>query len=253
MQLLANIFQDIRISCRPRYAKTFELTWSSSNLDETSVLSSALCFAAEHILGSPFRLIVSPGVPSQHSIQIVAFDKNVSVGEQFSARLWAGDTFNNSVSGISSNLVLTLRPPGNFNSRSLVVPVHEGQISSLYRRDLVNFQKLRTSSIGYSAVFPATTKIGTHSMFASLALVGGLSATYFGDSNFMIPLSANQDAPIDFSGAGTSPSFGLSPARNETRSIRWIGLVRSESAGIYSIFSAQQSPNERVKLWIEFI
>jgi hypothetical protein len=255
-QLMANTIQEIRISFRARGDKKIRFTWSSPNFDEISVQSEFLCYSGAHILGSPFRLHVLPGPPSPQTIQLVDFPTQVVVGERFSALLWAGDSFNNSVSGMSSQLVLTLQAPKEFASRSVVISVQDNiplQDNSGHNQELCSRSSVKaiqdTIPMGYKGVFPATTKIGTHSMFASLALVGGLSATYFSSAEFMVPVSSRQDI-VDFSESAGEHRLST-PKIYESSSIRWVGFIRPEHSDVYSLMAKQISKSERVRLWID--
>ena len=250
--MLSNVMQEIRIAIYAVPAQIFEITWMSLSFPDTIIHSSSLCFPGAHILGSPFRLNVLPSVPSPLSIQLVDVPCHIEAGEQFSVRLWAGDTYNNSVPGISSKLVLTLKAPKAYSSRSIVVPVQESFHGPSHPRALIKPYSSGSRSVGYSALFPATTKIGTHSMFASLAIVGGLSATYYGNSQLEFPVLSDQPSTVDFSGMDVRQVLNITQYDSyESYSIRWVGLIRPESSDLYSLSTHQQSQSERVRLWLD--
>ena len=168
------------------------------------------------------------------------------VGQLLEIRLWAGDSFNNSVANAKDRLSVRLVPPAGIFARPVHFKLREAQEPVF----LKGLSTLRSRSVGVLGAGSIPTKSGTHSLFASLAIVGGLSATYFSSDGFSAPVSSRVDSSIDFSlAANSKPAVTLTTG--SAYSVRWSGFVRPQYAQLYTFFAAVQTNTERMKLWVD--
>ena len=246
-QLYANTLVDIRLSYRAIGTWKVSLFWATAAFPETPVPMEALCYKGSHILGSPFTLAVWAGPPSAQTLQVTSFPLGLLAGETFLVNLWAGDSFNNSIQGISSQLALRMYPPAQYNARSMIPAVRDAPPQPLYAPSVNASSSIQ---VGYTASFLATTKIGTHSMFASLALVGGLSATYFSSTDLSGPQSSRHDNVVNLVRTATSSPAASIPL-GSAFGVRWSGLIWPQYAQTYTMTVLLQNSGERARLWVD--
>eukprot|EP00961_Rhodomonas_salina_P018584 250134-Rhodomonas_salina.1 len=203
---------------------SFALFWSSPSLgsEQGHLPADVLCHAEAHILGSPYQFWGQPGLLSPQSIQLISLPSQLRAGEVFTFQVWVGDTFNNSVSGAADNLAFSLVPPSSVQARSTLLSVSEGPTTRFSVQSGLGLST-ESKAVGVVATGAAPTRSGTHSLFSSVALVGGLSATYYDGGDLSESVSADVDATIDFSlGFDEVPAASLTAGTSY--SIRWSGF-----------------------------
>jgi hypothetical protein len=226
--------------------------WKSTSLgaEFSPIPADVLCHDEAHISGSPFHVTVLPGSMSAASVKLLAVPRNLQGGEAFSVGIWAGDTFNNSVSGAQGQLAVRLKPPDGQMSRTVPFTVREGSAQTFVMRS-GGLAAQVAKNVGYVAESVAPTRSGTHLLVASLALAGGLAATYYNnESPNTDPRSARVDGSVDFS-LDSSALPAASLTAGSKYSVVWAGLVRTQYANLHTFYAGVVSEDQRVKLWID--
>ena len=101
----------------------------------------------------------------------------------------------------------------------------------------------------YSVRMPIPTIAGDYKMHIT-TLYSGVTASYYSDLQFTLPLISSTAPNIDFSSIrGLRPNLSF-PA-GSVSGIRWIGFVRAEVAQLHTFSIGFQSVSERVRLWID--
>ena len=81
---------------------------------------------------------------------------------------------------------------------------------------------------------------------------GSISATYYDDLGFASPRATRLDPTISFSlstAATDRPSLTL--PSGTSFSVRWTGMLRATTAGVYTFTVTVAEVDERVRLWVD--
>ena len=190
----------------------------------------------EHVSNSPFKWTVLPAparalAPSGHGISLG------TVGQMAQFRLAAKDEYGNLRDRWDDQIVVKL---GTSNETG---PRHSQPITTDSR-----------SGPNHDVSYRAPTSAGYHYMYAFVPNSGGISATYYSDSNFsaLDPVSAMIEPHIDFSGTANSVHLPFLATNSSPHwGVRWAGFIRPSLAQTYTLFTHVSEADERVKLWVD--
>ena len=102
----------------------------------------------------------------------------------------------------------------------------------------------------YSVSYTSLTRSGANTVFATLAVAGGLSSTYYDDPHMHLPRKIQVDPIVSLYAAfGRSPSAPLSTF--DLFGARWAGFIMATQSGLYNFRTMIGGDDERVKLWID--
>jgi hypothetical protein len=226
-------------------------------------VSGGTQFQVAPVCNSPFKIMIRPNIACASTSSATGPSLSLSTaGIQGSFLIFARDAYSNDRSsqpddsyivrirqytGASfTNIECALSPTlcydwNTYNSNAV----------TLGGRDKIGAIKRVPS--GYLASYNVT-RSGINYVWATLAVVGGLQATYYGgDSAFGSPPARRintVDSTVDFSASGNF----LGGAQNHgTFSARWTGIIVPPVSGVYtfSTLNAISSTRiDRVKLWV---
>ena len=223
------------------------LEWATPNNPVPHIIHSRYLYSqsspSDYISGSPFEIFVLPADPvaSLSSVEMLS-PLTLSAGTRAHFQLTAFDATRNQVFTIQEPAVflLVLRHA----SKSYYSFYTTKQVSMSQRHQTVAFANRSDGTFEGSIT---TTCAGKHTIDAWLALPGGLSATYYSDSE--MSERAAQDSRMS-NGALDWSSSSLNGPANYVAA-RWRGFLRAESSGAYSIKAGLHTTDARVKLWID--
>ncbi len=104
-----------------------------------------------------------------------------------------------------------------------------------------------TSSIG------AVTRAGTHKMYISGAMTGGLSATYYSDVSSTPASAIKATSMTTTTDALIDPAVTACLTSSETFSARWAGFLTplAGASGVYTMQASVADVRERVRMWLD--
>ena len=218
----------------------------------------------ERVHGSPFDVIAEPNVAcATTSLASGAGLSTFTAGILASLTILSRDEYSNSRSkGNGDGFTVRVRQHHGASSDNAPCSAFPCESWNTYNtvedtvggRDFVG-TLVRADEGRYSFSFNAT-RAGINYVWATLAGIGGLQATYYSNSTDFAAVGNHRevvlDETVDFSVGGIGNGTRLAGA--QSFSARWSGLVRSGSEGEYTFYlgsSSNQTGQERVKLWVD--
>jgi hypothetical protein len=226
------------------------LEWSVPHRPTRSTIPSQLLFAEpsgrDYISGSPFEMFSLPSEPTaDQSILRMKSSDIVTVGDSISFELTAMDS--------QGNLVPVIRDSQAF----LAVLKHASKSYYSFHSTNVVSEPLRHriiyltnhSDLKFEGDF-TTTVAGLHTVSAYLATLGGLTASYYDESSSVerrAKATRVSKGPLDWSSSSSSSAEIVASSSRA----RWSGFLRPAISGLFSIGTSLQTPQDRVKLWVD--
>jgi len=188
----------------------------------------------EHILGSPFQLVVkwSPEICAMHST-VKGFGLTLATA------------------GAAAAFTITARDK-TMNMLHSGIPANVGMLiggSTVKQCSIIHDQKTATMTVGYS-----TANAGIHFFNLCAGKGTGVVARYFLDEDLKNGLFDQIDPSIDFDWRLGRPSSSLIPGDLNAGAgfgIRWTGYVTAYLPQEHTFSVEVSEPDERVKLWID--
>ncbi len=193
--------------------------------------------------GSPFEIFVLPADPdASRSFLEMLSPPTLPAGARAYFQLTALDAYRNQAFSVRDSIVFLLvlrHAPKSYYSFYTTKPV------SMFLRHQTEAFTNRFDGTFQGSV--TTTCAGTHIVDAWLARPGGLSATYYNDTEMFDKAaqeSSTWNGALDWSSSSLSGPGGHVAAR-------WRGFLRPQSSGTYSIKADLRTTIERIKVWID--
>ena len=232
------------------------------------------------LFGSPYQLYVRPGsiCASRSYVQGDGLTLATS-GQQSRFTVFAQDSFSNSVQFLNANALDCVDSTISPGTCGLTVSIGSS-VTKVEPRDsgfdvITSEEPAAGWDVAYTIdkTFPTrnyTTTLSVNGNYISNILSGGLFATYYSDTDLMVPVVIKTVAAIDFSGDGVGLSGGVDAlvdnwpwkglkVLSSTSTVyadanfaaRWTGLIEPEYNQIYTFGLSISDVGERVRLWVD--
>jgi len=241
--LKANVFYDIKMEYKQVTGSAFaKLSWASQSTPKEIVPSSQLYYETQ-AKKSPFSFIVMPNVANGTRSTAAGTGLAVATagtGAQFTIQ--ANDMYDNERGEGGDVFSVRVYPPGSIEVGAQGRAVHGVVVDN--------------TDSSYSVEY-TTYKSGNSTLYAALLVRGGITATYYDNQDFTIPVKYAEGTTnlqkVQFSSVTASNNDNSVPTVAEF-SVRYAGFVAPAMDSTYQFKwdrGAAASGNDRVKVWVD--
>jgi hypothetical protein len=243
--LKANVFYNMKMEYKQVTGSAFaKLSWASQSTPKEIVPSSQLYYETQ-AKKSPFSFIVMPNVANgTRSTAAGAGLAVATAGTAAQFTIQANDMYDNERGEGGDVFSVRLYPPGSIEKGTDGRAVHGVVVDN--------------TDSSYSVEY-TTYKSGVNTLYAALLVRGGVTATYYDNNDFTVPVKYAEGTTnlqkVQFSSATVSNNDNSVPTVDGF-SVRFAGFVAPTKDSVYEFHWARglaksENKQDRVRLWVD--